>query len=257
MSDGWIKLHRKIQQSDMYRRLNAKQRDVLIQCLLLANHSGKEWEWKGKVFRAEPGQFVTSIESLLKVCAPDLTYQNARTALNKLKKWGFLTDESTKTGRLISIVNWGKYQLEDKQTNKQTNKQLTNSQQTANKQLTTNKNVKNVKNDKEDKRAELESFINTFNNFTGKKYKPRKALLNNFIECRENYSMDEIESALSNIRNFWASDPTPELLLRRKNRQGDPVDYIGVLLNMKGGKKVIDEFTRQALELSKRQKEVY
>jgi len=34
--EGWIKLHRKILNSDMYRSLNSKQRDVMITLLLMA-----------------------------------------------------------------------------------------------------------------------------------------------------------------------------------------------------------------------------
>ena len=134
----------------MYKSLTAAQRDVMINCMLLANHEGKSWEWKGELFKCEPGQFVTSLEKLKKVCADDVTYQNARTAIKKLEKWCFLTNESTKTGRLITIVNWGKYQDRDIETNKDANRQLTDSQQTANRQLTTNKNdIRTIKNDKE------------------------------------------------------------------------------------------------------------
>lgn len=174
---GWVKLYRKIQDSDMYKNLNSIQRDVMINCLLLANHEERTWEWRGKLFKAKPGQFVTSLSNLKEVCAPDLSIQNIRTALRKLKKWGFLDEESTQTGRLITIVNWDRYQKNDgnfnnqtnkeltkdmeryggdnsgpdNKTNKHINKELTNSQQSTNKELTTNKNVKNVDNYKNDK----------------------------------------------------------------------------------------------------------
>jgi len=148
-NNGWVKLYRKLLESNMYKNLNAVQRDVMINCLLLANHQPNEWEWKGKIFECQPGQFITSLSSLKTKCAKDVTIQNIRTAIDKLEKWNFLTNESTKTGRLITIVNWDKYQHLENEINKATNKQLTNNQQTANKQLTINKNVKNVKNDKE------------------------------------------------------------------------------------------------------------
>lgn len=140
-SNGYIKLWRKLMDSYMYRQLNSKQRDVMMQCLMLANHEERQWEWKNRIFTARPGQFVTSLDYLKEKCSPDVSIQNIRTAIHKLEKWGFLTNESTKTGRLITIVKWDFYQSKDKQL---TNK-LTNNQQTANKQLTTNKNVKNDK----------------------------------------------------------------------------------------------------------------
>ena len=152
MSVGWIKLHRKIQESAMYKALNSKQRDVMMQCLLLANHDDNEWEWGAEIFKCKSGQFITSLESLSRKCGSDVKVQSVRTALLKLEKWGFLTNESTKTGRLITICKWATYQHDNIEANKDTNKQLTKSQQRANKELTTNKNVNNdnnVKNDKE------------------------------------------------------------------------------------------------------------
>ncbi|MFL0267237.1 hypothetical protein [Candidatus Clostridium radicumherbarum] len=50
----------------------------------------------------------------------------------RFEKLGFLTNKSTKTGRLITIDNWELYQVELKQTNKGSNKDLTKSQQRPN-----------------------------------------------------------------------------------------------------------------------------
>lgn len=155
--DGWVKLYRKTQKSDMYKNLNSVQRDVMINCLMLANHKSNKWEWNGEIFEADPGQFITSLSSLKDVCAKDVSIQNIRTALKKLEKWDFLTNKSTKSGRLITVVNWGRYQSDKCKTNKASNKQVTKSQQSTNKELTTNKNVKNDKNDKNDK--ELSNIV--------------------------------------------------------------------------------------------------
>jgi len=137
---GWIKIHRKIQENSMYKSLNSKQRDVLMQCLLLANRSKKKWGWGKEVCVCNPGQFITSLENLKNYCGSDVKIQSVRTSLLKLEKWHFLTSKSTKTGRLITICNWDVYQSKKKETNKETNKQLTKSQQ-----LTRNKEVEEVK----------------------------------------------------------------------------------------------------------------
>lgn len=144
--EGWIKLHRKILNSDMYRSLNSKQRDVMITLLLMANHKTKRWEHDGKIYEAKPGQMVTSLKSIQENCASDVSIQNIRTALDKLKSWGFLTWESTNKNRLVTIINWAVYQGDEDDANKQSNNQLTSHQQTTNNQLTTNKNEKNDKN---------------------------------------------------------------------------------------------------------------
>lgn len=137
-NQGWIKLYRKIKESPLYKDLNSKQRDILINLLLEVNHKPRKWIFKGEEFEVKAGQMITSLESIANMCAKDVTIQNVRTCLLKLEKYGFLTNKSTNKNRLITIVNWELYQNEEE-------KQQTN-QQAVNKQLTTNKNVKNNKN---------------------------------------------------------------------------------------------------------------
>ncbi|MCK5615515.1 hypothetical protein KAR91_77340 [Candidatus Pacearchaeota archaeon] len=167
---GWIKLHRKIINSNLYKNLNSKQRDVMMQCLLLANHDDNEWEWQGSIHKCSPGQFITSLDSLAKRCANDVKVQSIRTALLKLEKWGFLTNKSTKTGRLISIVKWATYQIEEEDTNKGSNKEPTKSQQRVNKELTTNKNDKECsKNEKKKTVFSFEDIWKRYPNKDGRK----------------------------------------------------------------------------------------
>lgn len=148
-SEGWIKLHRCLFKKAIWLQSTPEQKVVLITLLGMANHCGKEWEWQGKQFKAEPGQFVTSLESITKKCGKGISMQNVRSSLKKFEKYEFLTQEVTKTGRLINIVNWELYQGLQEETNKEVTKDLTKNQQTGNKELTTNKNDKNNKNDKE------------------------------------------------------------------------------------------------------------
>lgn len=137
---GWIKLHRKLKDNPLYKDCNAKQRDILINLLLMVNYTSNKWIFKGEEFEVKPGQLVTSLESIANSCAKDVTVQNVRTALLKFEKHGFLTNKSTNKNRLITIVNWELYQSEEE-------KQQTN-QQAPNKQLTTIKESKNVRNKK-------------------------------------------------------------------------------------------------------------
>lgn len=137
-ASGWIKLHRKLLNSDMWKGLNSKQRDVAITILLMVFHDDGEVEIGDKIVKTKPGQRFCSLETIRENCAKDVSIQNIRTALTKLEKWGFLTCESTKSGRLITIVNWEVYQSgEENQQRKQ---------QTTNKQLTTTKNNKEINN---------------------------------------------------------------------------------------------------------------
>ena len=107
---GYVKAWRKTLDSQMYKHLTAEQRDVFWICLMLANHTGKEWEWGKEIFRCNPGQFITSLNTLNELTAKNTTLKKIRIALDKLEKWGFLANKTAKTGRLITICNWSTYQ---------------------------------------------------------------------------------------------------------------------------------------------------
>lgn len=146
--EGWIKLHRELLDKPIWVLSSPEQRCILIALLLMANHEGKEWEWMGKKFTCRPGQMITSLDKISQAAGKGISIQNVRTALSRFEKYEFLTNESTKQNRLITICNWDRYQSLEIEANKGGNSQLTNNQQTTNNQLTTNKNDKECKNEK-------------------------------------------------------------------------------------------------------------
>lgn len=108
--DGWIKLHRVLLANPVWWNSTAEQKCVLITVLLLVSHCEKSWEWGGKKFVVKPGEAVTSLASIMKKAGRGVSIQNVRSALKRFERMEFLTNESTKNGRLISIVNWDSYQ---------------------------------------------------------------------------------------------------------------------------------------------------
>ena len=158
VNGGWVKLYRELKSKSIWQLSSPEQKVVLITILLLANHEENKWEWKGKQFVCKPGQLITSLNSLVRECGDGISIQNVRTALDRFEKLGFLTNVSTKTGRLITVLNWEKYQGKDFVDNKGSHKEVTKSQQRPNKDLTTNKNDKECyKNDKEIKKYNMPS----------------------------------------------------------------------------------------------------
>ena len=158
VNGGWVKLYRELKSKSIWQLSSPEQKVVLITILLLANHEENKWEWKGKQFVCKPGQLITSLNSLVRECGEGVSIQNVRTALDRFEKLGFLTNVSTKTGRLITVLNWEKYQGKDFVDNKGSHKEVTKSQQRPNKDLTTNKNDKECyKNDKEIKKYNIPS----------------------------------------------------------------------------------------------------
>ena len=80
-----------------------------------------------------------------------LSRQNYRTALKKLKKWGFVTIKTTTNGTIATICNSDVYDINVLGANQQSNHRVTTRQPSTNHRVTTNKNVKNDNNEKNDK----------------------------------------------------------------------------------------------------------
>lgn len=229
---GWIKLHRKILHSDMYRSLNSKQRDVMYTCLLLANHAGKEWEFGGDIYNCQPGQFVSSLQKISDFCASDVKVQSVRTALLKLEKWGFLTNESTKVNRLITICKWDTYQKSEDDTNKEPNNDPTKHQQSINKDLTTNNNVNNLKERKEVESGlslepkdspeviSLTKEIASFFSVSEIRNQRQFMLIGNFVRCID--GKGDFEHLKKQFYGYSAAKQDPTYRHSIENYLGDP-----------------------------------
>lgn len=136
--EGFIKLYRQLREWEWYKDGNTMR--VFIHLLISANH--KPGRWKG--IEIGRGQFLTGRKSL--ALDLDLTEQEIRTAINKLKSTNEITSESTSTYTLITLQNYDTYQS-------QATNETTNEQPTSNQRATTNKNDNNNKNKKKNTRA--------------------------------------------------------------------------------------------------------
>lgn len=160
---GWVKIYRELLEKPIWQLSTPGQKVVLITILMLASHTDKQWEWQGKPFVIKPGQFITSLASLADKAGKGVTSEIVKKALKRFVKYGFIVDNGTKTGRLITIVNWGKYQDEIFDRPKQ--------DQSETKARPPIKNVKNVKKNSEAGKIPFAEIINYLNQKTGKRYK--------------------------------------------------------------------------------------
>jgi len=111
--EGWIKIHRKILEWEWYNDNNTKV--VFLHLLLTANH--KEKKWHGIIVNR--GQKLTSLQHLAE--ETNLTVQQTRTSLNKLKLTNEITIKSTNRYTVITIEKYNDYQYNDKEDNTQDN----------------------------------------------------------------------------------------------------------------------------------------
>lgn len=263
---GWIKLYRELGDKPIWLESTPEQKVILITLLMMANHDSKEWEWMGKPYKAEAGQFVTSLQKIAAKSGKGISIQNVRTALKRFEKYDFLTDESTKVNRLITIVNWGLYQGSGDRANKATNSQLTDDQQSANSQLTTNKNVrtKEGKNERIKDNVELKpdpipykEIIDYLNQKTGSKYRHTAAGHKSLIKARwnEKYTLEQFKQVIDNKcadwlnDSYWSNYLQPSTLFGNKfdqylNQQSKNVKRIP---EKSEEEKMLDELSRQRL----------
>lgn len=198
--EGWVKLYRCLMHKPIWNCSTKEQKVILITLLMMANHKGNEWEWQGEKYRCESGQFITSLDNIQKLCGKDITIQNVRTALKKFEKYEFLTNISTKTGRLITIVNWDVYQGSFDEANNEDNKVLTKHQQSTNKELTPNKNDKNDKNDKNNIKKKKDTELDVIIDGYTKDLKLRETL-REFLKMRKTIKKPMTSRALNLLLN--------------------------------------------------------
>lgn len=145
----FIKIYRKMLNWEWYTDVNTTK--LFLHCLLKANW--KAGRWHG--YKYERGQFITSLPSLAKETG--LTVMQVRTALKHLKLTGEITDWHDHRIRIITVVCYDEYQ----QVNRQNNRLVTDSQQTANRPLTADiRTYKNNIRTIEEREALLEAEMN-------------------------------------------------------------------------------------------------
>lgn len=202
---GWIKLHRKILDSTIFD--NADLLKVWIWCLLKATHDDYTQLVGLQVVELSKGQFITGrfkgAEELK--LNPSTFYKY----LKVLEKLNMIDLNSNNKMTIVTIVNWGKYQLDENETCQQNNNNVTTKEQQSN----TNKNIKNNKNINN---IYSESLIKKIMSYPGKKTKDTRdkklpQLIKKYgeeqiIRCIERYS-EEVKGRekryILNESTFW------------------------------------------------------
>ena len=196
--NGWVKLHRKMLDNPIIMK-DADYLAVWMYLLLNATHSEYPALFKGEKIMLQPGQLITgrkSIAGALKVNESKVTR-----ILKAFKNEQQIEQQTSNKNRLITVVNWDKYQLCDQQTEQQVNNNRTTSEQQPN----TNKNDKNIKNGKNE--------INTYSD---------NATLNK--------SILEFMAYRKSIKKPM-TDNAVKLMLRKLNKMGSDVNEQVEILN--------------------------
>lgn len=103
---GWIKLHRSFSKWEWYDQPNCVT--IFIDLLLQANH--EDGKYRG--VKIPKGSLTTSQAKIAE--RTGLTISQVRTVLDKLSLTGEIAVESTTKFSMISVINWAKYQSDER-----------------------------------------------------------------------------------------------------------------------------------------------
>lgn len=222
MAKGWIKLHRRITESDSYHAEPFCRIMAWIDLLLLANHDDNFFRVRGVRVDVKCGQVGYTSENLAK----RWRWSRGKVIryLKELESEQQIVQQKNNVTTLISIINYARYQTTGTAmgTTDDTASSTTESQQTV-QQTDINKNVKNeknVKNDKEDITGQFIFFIQKFNSITGRGFRGGDKERKQFSDrLKDGFSVENMEIATVNCfrDKFHIENPqylTPEFILR-------------------------------------------
>lgn len=192
MSQGYIKLHRQLQECWLWTEDRFSRGQAWIDLLLMANHKDKKFPMNDEIKIIQRGQFVTSKRKLA-----DKWKWNRRTVdvfLNLLVKDEMITMECTTKYTTITIINYDFYQYCEPQDAPPTTPQGTPPSIPPS---STNNNDKNEKKDI----LYITRFEETY------KIYPRKGDKKRAYSCyqarlKEGYSEDELYAATKNYADY-------------------------------------------------------
>lgn len=208
MNNGWIKISRDIINWEWFDTPGMVQ--LFIYLLVKANYADREWH--DMVIRR--GQLVTSVAKIS--ADTGLSTQVVRTCINRLKSTNTITIKTTNKYTIVTINRYDDYQSYDAcdlgVDNNQTNKQITNDQQTNNKQLTTTKEIKEREKDNNTHTEYLLEFLSrTRANTPDSVQRMAEAAQEIMRRARENAADKSHYDALTNVGRgfilFWAQYP--------------------------------------------------
>jgi hypothetical protein len=164
---GWVKIHRKVFDNPV---VTASSDHLAVWIYLLCHATPKPYKtyFKGKVIELQPGQLITSRNSILSSFKIRVERSKVERILKSLENEHQIEQQTSNKNRLITILNWDSYQTSEPQAEQQ----VSNKRATSEQQVSTNREYKNkrIKEDniytpqnKEFCVAEYEPIISLFN----------------------------------------------------------------------------------------------
>lgn len=139
MNNGYVKIHRKLLSNPIVMK-DCEHLAVWMYLLLNATHQDRSVLFKGKKIIIGPGQLITGRKSISSEL--QISESKVQRILNFFESEHQIEQQTSNKNRVITLINWHKYQDNEHQTEQQ----LNNNRTTTEQQLNTNNNDKNVRN---------------------------------------------------------------------------------------------------------------
>jgi hypothetical protein len=128
--EGWIKVYRKLSEKAFYKK-DSEKVHLWVHLLIKATHDGREESLGGKPYFCNPGEFTTGRKQLSEQTGISES-KIERILINFEKIEQQIKQQKTTSNRLISILNWNEYQINEQQIEQRVNNDRTTTEQRVN-----------------------------------------------------------------------------------------------------------------------------
>lgn len=205
--EGFIYLHRKLLENPICQK--PAYLSLWIILLLKASYAEKEMIWDGGIIKLEAGQFITGRKKLsMETGIPESTIERA---LDYMEKSGQqIKQQKNNRFRIITIVNWSKYQKNGQQMDTKTDSKRTTDGQLAD---TINKDNKDNKNkvvgqaDNDISGKLLNSLIRKYHDIVKAQKGYEAKTTNGDVKNLKSFLKESSEEEVIAIFNWYVNDP--------------------------------------------------
>ena len=206
MGDGWVKIHSKMLNNPIVMK-DADHCAVWVYLLLNAVWKPHDVMFGGERVTLNPGQFTTGRKKI--ASALHISESKVQRILKLFETEHQIEQRTDHQCRLITIVEWNKYQKREQRNKQQVNNDRTTSEQRVNTKEEDKKEKKEKKDKKDIYSAERIEIINYFNEICGKHYKPdskeTKKLIDGLLE--QGFTVEDFKTVIYKKAKQWINDP--------------------------------------------------
>lgn len=197
MADRWIKLYEKVEHSSIYQ--DSELVHLWVHLLIKSQKFEKTFPWNDGEVVLSPGQLLTGRKRLCNETG--ISESKIQRALNRFEKCHMIEQQITNKFRIITILNWDKYQSSEQQTN---NKR-TGNEQVTNRYRTGNEHIQERKKEESNNKEKISMVIDYLNRKLGTSFKPTASKTITCINARinEGYSGEDFKTVINKKCKEW------------------------------------------------------